>query len=428
MMRHVHGRRTSMLLAFRGAAKTTYCTTTRTVGLLLRNPDARVVIASRVSGNAEKMLSEIRAHFEKNERLRELFGDWVGDKWGERAITVNRRTRWTKEPSVTALGIDSGVASQHYDLGIADDIMDEENSQTAIQREEAYAWYYRAYLPTIDPKGCQQVHGTRWHPLDIYGHLLEHEMKDATLTIPILDREERSTWEEQHPTADVLERKRTTPVIYFQSQWMCDASAMKGTGIIHVDWCLPAKPADVPPTARRYMGVDLAISQKQTADKFAINLLAVSEIPGAPAERANVWNLACFDDRLTFAAQKRKIVDWVDAYGPVACGIEANAYQMAMIQELLREYPHLKRVVIPVFTLKDARARVVRLSAEFENGQWHFLPGQESLIDQLVMFEGKESVTKLQRDDKVDALVIARQVSMHRERKKPRRAVEPGLL
>ena len=48
----------SLQLAFRGAGKSTVCTVTKTIHYLLKDPNLRVCLASKSSGNAEGFLKE----------------------------------------------------------------------------------------------------------------------------------------------------------------------------------------------------------------------------------------------------------------------------------------------------------------------------------------------------------------------------------
>ena len=66
-----------MILGFRGAAKTTYCTIARSIGEILCNPDVRILFASDAADQAKTFLREVKQHFESNETLRDIFGDFV---------------------------------------------------------------------------------------------------------------------------------------------------------------------------------------------------------------------------------------------------------------------------------------------------------------------------------------------------------------
>ena len=66
----------SQALVWRGAGKTTIATVTWAIWMILLNPDIRILFASKTSANAQDFLKEVKRHFETNERLREIFGDY----------------------------------------------------------------------------------------------------------------------------------------------------------------------------------------------------------------------------------------------------------------------------------------------------------------------------------------------------------------
>ena len=127
---------TCLQLAPRGYGKSTILTITRAVYEILKNPNIRILVAANTQLQAEVFLREIKAHFERNERVREYFGNFVSeDKWDTREIVVAPRTSTAKESTITCVGVGGPVASRHYDLIIADDLVDEENARTETQRE-----------------------------------------------------------------------------------------------------------------------------------------------------------------------------------------------------------------------------------------------------------------------------------------------------
>ena len=54
----------TLQLVYRGAGKSTVCTVAKCIHLLLKNPNLRILIASRTQTKAESFLREIKNHFE----------------------------------------------------------------------------------------------------------------------------------------------------------------------------------------------------------------------------------------------------------------------------------------------------------------------------------------------------------------------------
>ena len=163
-------------LAPRGHGKSTvgdvdFCITT-----ILRNPNIRIMIGSKTQTQAEAFLKEIRSHFEQNEELIRVFGDWKTGKtnvWNDREFTVNKRTTIKKEATVTALGASGAVISKHFDIIIGDDLVGLENARTERQRSNLKEWFYSSLVPTLEPDGQLHILGTRYNPLDLYEDLIK---------------------------------------------------------------------------------------------------------------------------------------------------------------------------------------------------------------------------------------------------------------
>ena len=110
MLRFMMPRPHALLLAFRGSGKSTVCTIGRCAYHIVKNSNIRILLASKSHGNAKGFLREIKTHFERNERLQEIFGNFVGDrKWGEEEIEVRGKTSPHKEATISTVGLGSTV-------------------------------------------------------------------------------------------------------------------------------------------------------------------------------------------------------------------------------------------------------------------------------------------------------------------------------
>ena len=174
------GKKKGLFLLPRGHLKSTEITISYSIQTLLREPNSRILISNALLDNSKGFLREIKGHFEKNERLRALFGDYANtdEKWSENQIIVKKRTSFHKEPSIQVTSVDKSVVSQHYDLIIADDLVTRESISTKEQRVKLIK-YYKDLLDLLEPGGLLLVIGTRWHYDDLYGWLIsENKSKD----------------------------------------------------------------------------------------------------------------------------------------------------------------------------------------------------------------------------------------------------------
>lgn len=398
-----------MTLAFRGAGKSTVGTIARVIFEILKNPNIRILIASNTQLQAEIFLREIRNHFEANDKLREIFGDFVGPKWDAREIVVKGRTAKHKESTVTCIGVGGPTASRHYDLIVGDDLADEENSRTELQRDRLWTWYMKSLIPTLVSTGRIYILGTRWHPHDLYGTLLKNTPLMKVCIIPAIKADGTSAWPEEWPIDKLLKLKAEMGLIIFETQYQMNTTSMQGK-IFSYDsfhWYETA-----PSELIAVGGVDLAISQKSTADYFACAII------GVDVKTNRKYVLKIHRGRKKYHEQTDYMIKEVFGMDLVKLGIEANAYQAAQVNEMIDKVG--KGKIVPIYTLKDKTTRAMKLAAKCENEEILFHKSQMILIEELLSMPDGEN------DDMFDALEIAIMTASQGLRKK--RAVEPGLL
>jgi len=415
----------NLQLVYRGAGKSTICTVVKAIHLLLKNPDLRILLASKTTSNAKSFLKEIKNHFEGNQRLADIFGEYYDprrvSKWDEFEIEVLPRTKPYKEPSIACCGCDATIVSRHVDVIIADDLIDEENSRTRYMREKVRTWYYQTLEPCLEPPDSEVEHrgeyhrlGTRYHYDDLYGHLILNELKEHHQIIPALDEEGRSPWPEKHTPAWFESKKEKSGTIIFNAQYQCDTEAMKGA-VFQYDDCQIIDDADIPRSLRIYQGTDLAVSEKETRDnaQFATVMIGLDISD-------NIYVLDYFLGYLSFPKQTKKALELYDTHDPIRSGVESNAYQKAFYQQVKHEDRNLR--FIPIYTDKDKMTRALKLQPLFEGKRVFFRRNMAPLIDQFVLFPGY----KLR--DGLDAFDLAYRTSRKRKKRRAGRSEEPGLL
>lgn len=158
----------------RGVFKTTL-TIAYIIWRIIKEPNIRILIDSEELALSKKMLGEIKGHFERNEELIKLYGDFVGkEKWNESEIIVSKRTKILKDPTVNTGGVEGTRVGSHVDLLIEDDLHSNLNTGTPEQILKVIE-HWKLNGSILDPGGKEIINGTRWAIGDLYGTIIEQE-------------------------------------------------------------------------------------------------------------------------------------------------------------------------------------------------------------------------------------------------------------
>lgn len=146
---------------------------------LERNPNETILLDSEIFNNSKNFLREIKGHYQ-SDKYRLIFGDRIGDKWGESEITVSTRTRNRKEASITVGGLGTVKIGQHYDKIIGDDYNSPQNSDTPEKCQKQID-HVRYNLNILNPDGEYVFIGTRYAERDVLGFLLNDILQEKHL-------------------------------------------------------------------------------------------------------------------------------------------------------------------------------------------------------------------------------------------------------
>lgn len=154
---------------------------------ITKNPAIRVLFISSTSNLAVKQLKFIKdiltsdiyrsywpEMIEKEEAKRE--------KWTETEISVDhplRKAEYVRDPTIFTAGLTTSIVGLHCDIAVLDDVVIDDNAATEDGRNKVKQQVsYLASIGGVDSR--QWVVGTRYHPKDLYGMMVEQ-------TVPIFD-------------------------------------------------------------------------------------------------------------------------------------------------------------------------------------------------------------------------------------------------
>lgn len=412
-------RQYGIALAPRGSGKSTSCDICYAVMRAIQNRDIRILIASRTIEQAKSFLFEIKSAL-MNENIREIFGELKGNKWDETQADIAGRTKNPKEHTFTIAGADGAVVSKHFNLIIGDDLVEDKNSRTEGQRKQLMRFFYRSMMPTLRPGGEMRLLGTRYHPEDLYGYLIDNDplFKNNWIVLPaVFDRtsgEAVDLLQDDNgnfyaptnaicydptgfPMKKIIERRSSMPLADFECQYQNRTKFMDGE-FFKTDW-FQYYDEDPKKLVERlglsvWMGVDLASSLQDTADEFAIVVIGILR------NMQECYILDYIAGRFTFNKQKSLLLQKYDLWNPAKTYVEANAYQSVLSTTTVEEFPDVR--VKPIWTTKDKVTRARSMQLYYERRQMFHRKGRSAKIEgQLVGFPD------LKLKDLVDALFFA---------------------
>lgn len=183
----LEGSHNNLFLYPRSHFKTSVITIAHTVQWIINYPDIRIALSMAIGDQTQKVMTELKGHFQYNAMFRMLFPDFCppakkAADWGnmEQFTTIARR-KVRKEPTVCLITIGKVMAGSHYDVIKHSDLVDENNCKTPNQIADVISHFGHMdplveRYPTDDPEkpkpGWQDVEGTRYDFGDLYGVLL----------------------------------------------------------------------------------------------------------------------------------------------------------------------------------------------------------------------------------------------------------------
>jgi predicted phage terminase large subunit-like protein len=386
----------------RGSSKTTSFTIGKGSHLIAKNPDIRIGLFSNTATQSEAFSRAIRTTISDNERHAEIFGEtFKSSKWtdGEWIHPRSRHARGSKDVTVYAQGTGGPIISKRFDLIIMDDILDEENTKSALLMEQVDTWFWKTVKPTLAPGGIIIVIGTRWAEGDLYQILTDPKEKGGK-GWPLLHRsalltdaegELYSYWPERWSVDALLHEQEDMGSAFFSVAYQNDVSGLMKGNVFH-----RLRDGDyftVLPDDRTFvfkMGIDLASSEKERADYTARVTTAVDD-------QGEFWVMAAYRDKRE-DHHAEFVFDGYQAYPQIALVIaENNQFQSTLVQNVLRDYPGIPIEGRKSDVDKVTRARAVAAKyeahkvhhhaslkgSEFERELLSFPKGHDDLVDAL---------------------------------------------
>jgi predicted phage terminase large subunit-like protein len=388
-----------LILISRGHLKSSLVTIPLPIMTLLQNPDARILITNATLDNAIDFLRSVKGYMEGCEKLKYLFGNFKSEKWTESEIIIKQRTKkQIKEPSILTSSVEKSIVSKHFDLIIADDLVNRESINTREQLLKTKL-YYKDLLDLLDPGGTIIVIGTVWHFDDLYADIQENYKFDIFFKT-CWDKNKQPIFPKKF-SREYLEKLREEKGIFeFSSQYL-NSAIDDENAVFQLSWLkyFTELPKGV---YNYYLTLDThGGGESKYADSNGWVLNAV--------DRDDNWFLL---DAVKDKANTTEIIDrlfsYHSRYPALKIGIEKTMFVNALKPELEREirkrgkYLNIEELK---HTTTSKEARIKSLVPRFERGKIFLQKEQVELVEEITRFP------KARHDDILDSLAFGEEIA-----------------
>lgn len=414
--------RLKLTLMPRGHLKTHVVTIGKTIQKVIRDQEARILIANETATNAEKFLSAIKLHAEANRRFRALYSHIIPVEptvWNQQALTFLRRGVYPT-PTFTALGMTGAVTSQHFTHLCLDDLISEEAARSRLVMDDVINRASKLYSLMVDPsKDTMDVVGTRWAFYDLYAYFMQRFPDKLARYIRSAIEHGAPIWPERF-TPEVLADIRNDPLTGGEYNFSClymnnprDVAVQDFNVQDLKFWrwsdneehlVLYNREGEVEKVVDRAdlditITVDVRYEEKLSSDRDAIVVTGTTTSGDAIVLEA--WGSR--SNPLEVVAQ---LCHFIKRYEPRCIGIQKAGYEMSLKYHLRAECERLGLYarVVPVKPGGQGKTHIRALQPVAATGHLYVLPTQHALRNELAEYPlGKH-------DDVADALALQLQL------------------
>lgn len=152
-----------LLMGGRETYKSVLCNTTWCVREIIKDPNVSIVQGGEDETIARKGLRSISRHFEHNDRLRDLFGDFVSaDEWSQERLVVSKRTRFVDNPTVQISSPEITRTGAHPEIIVNDDLEGERCFKSDAYNLKTKAYFRAQFGMLRKPHGRMLCVNSPW--------------------------------------------------------------------------------------------------------------------------------------------------------------------------------------------------------------------------------------------------------------------------
>lgn len=403
----------AVIVAFRGSAKSTLISTSYVLWSILGKQQKKfVVLCGQTEQKARQYLLNIKNELLHNELLRKDLGPFEEERnnLGNATALIIKRLK----VKIMISSVEQSIRGMRYsenrpDLIILDDVEDINSVKTRAGRNKVFDWLTGEIIPAGSEKTRIIAVGNLLHEDSLLKRLQKRieggEMKymnGVYREYPIIDDQSNPLWLGKYPNQESieLEQEKTMNDIAWHREYLLKIIS-SDEQIVKNEWIHFYKELPFDLNVKQiFIGVDLAISEENTADYTA---MVVGYIYGYGKNMKIYIQPKPINERIPFPVQLERLKAMYATYAPKCFHfkvfVEDVGYQRALTQ-MLDHYMTTKIESVSVGR-NDKATRLQFTTSLLKEGRILFPEnGCEELIEQLLGF-GKET-----HDDLVDAFSI----------------------
>lgn len=399
----------------RGWYKTTLCSISYPIWLVINDPEERILLVQNTHTNAIGKLSSIDFHFKQNKLFRALFPELLPTKettWTSERMCVPRKGAFS-ESTFEAAGTRTKVVSRHYTKIIEDDTvapdLDEMGAEnlapTKEDIEQAIGWH-RLAMPLLTQIDKDQIIivGTRWFEKDLLSWNAENEPSYKGYTRACREDDYGQSSETGKPTfpeqfnETVLSELEAGMGPYMYSCLYLNKPIRSENMLFRMDWFQYYDTLPHPQNLVYYTTVDPGGDPETTKGEPDWNVVitcAKSLLTG------DVYCVEYSRGKWDPGTLLDELFRHFDIYKPVKCGIEAVQYQKSLlyfVNERMKKIGKWTLIEGITHGKRSKSARIMGLQPAIKAGTLKFKTHHRELISEALSFPyGKN-------DDIMDAL------------------------
>jgi predicted phage terminase large subunit-like protein len=418
----------------RGFAKSTITNVIAASWKAIYGKSRFILMISDTYTQARMQLGALKAELEGNEALKEIYGNLEGPVWGENNIIINS----LEGPvMVKALGAGMKIRGLKFrqfrpDLAILDDLENQELVASKERRDKLERWFEFDLMPAMAIESSIFYIGTILHHSSLLQKVISKEGKYASWKTRLYKAitDGKSLWPEAY-TIEKLIAMRDNPAdedyvgpLVFAQEYQNEPQDDKDR-IFQQDWLSvrytlaeeqakwtienPDDPWETKNFIKIITGVDPAISEKETADYFAMITVGIDK-------QGHIWILDYFKERISDPLkQVQVIIDNNIRWKNDRVKVEVVAYQQGLYN-MVQRIAAQQQAYVPLSPFRPDKDKVRRArihSANFAGKLIHIRedhPLAQDFIAELLQFPLGE------HDDMLDAFMNASEETVRKSR------------